>query len=83
MSDPFASFAASLTGPAERHQLLAAGPAELDPRPRLIYCASAGTIEVEDAAGVALPYTLETGDRIEFRGVRIAAITGGTFYGWT
>lgn len=84
MADPFASHAPTLDGPATLHQALAANPGtDLDPRPRAIYCAEAGTISITDAAGATLPYALTAGDVLPFRGSRVAAISGGLFYGWS
>lgn len=84
MADPFEGHSTGLTGPGLRHFLITpSDTVDLDPRPRLIYCAAAGTIVIRDAAGNDLPYTLERGDRLEFRGVRVMA-TGatGTWYSW-
>ncbi|PJN95840.1 hypothetical protein CNY89_06130 [Amaricoccus sp. HAR-UPW-R2A-40] len=84
MADKFKGISSGTSGPAVRHFLITPSDSvDLDPRPRLIYCAAAGTIVVRDAAGTDLSYTLERGDRLEFRGVRVmAAGTTGTWYGW-
>lgn len=84
MADPFERHSTGLTSPAVRHFLIApSNTVDLAVRPRLIYCAAAGTIVIRDELGVDLPYTCETGDRIEFRGVRVMATgTSGTWYGW-
>lgn len=83
MSDEFASRMKTVVDPAESHALLAADSnTDLTPRPRALYCQEAGTITVRDINGVDLPYTLSAGQYIPFRGVRVTAISSGTFYGW-
>ena len=84
MADPFEGHSTGLTSPAVRHFLIApSNTVNLPVRPRLIYCAAAGTIVIRDELDVDLPYTCEAGDRIEFRGVRVMATgTSGTWYGW-
>lgn len=84
MADQFASFGPTPTGPGEKHrQLVANADADIDPRPRAIHCQADGTITIRDEDGEDLPYTLTAGQSIPFRGVRVTAISGGTFYGWS
>lgn len=84
MADEFASYGKSLDGPATRHFALTAdADADINPRPRGVYCQADGTITIRDEAGVSLPYTMTVGGVLPFRGVRITAISGGTFYGWS
>lgn len=82
--DKFGSELPSITGPGVSHFLIVPDDENDLPRlPRVIYCEVAGTIVVRDKSEVALPYTMDTGDRIDFRGVRVMATgTSGTFYGW-
>lgn len=82
--DTFSDHKVGLSSPAVEHVELTADPnTDLSPRPRAIHCQASGTITVTDANGVALPYTLQTGMLLAVRAVRVTAISGGTFYGWT
>ena len=83
--DEFASFTKGLTSPATMHFMISPDDtADLPVLPRVIYCQSEGTIVVRDAEGVDLPYTMASGDRIDFRGVRVLSTgTTGIYYGWS
>ncbi|MEM6650987.1 MAG: hypothetical protein AAF582_00210 [Pseudomonadota bacterium] len=83
MRDEFAG-ATSFTGPATKQFLIVPDDDNDLPRiPRVIYCHVAGTVVVRDQEGTALPYAMQVGDRIDFRGRRVLATgTSGTFYGW-
>lgn len=83
--DEFANFAKGLNSPATKHfVILPDDTADLPILPRVIYCASAGSVVIRDSDGVELTYTMESGDRLDFRGVRVLATgTTGTFYGWS
>lgn len=84
MADKFANHREGLESPATRHWLLVANAgADLDPKPRGIYCQAAGQITIRDEAGTDLAYDLDKGGQLPFRGVRITAIASGTFYGWS
>ena len=84
MADAFAGYATTPTSPAVIHTALSANAgADLDPIPCAIYCQADGTITIQDKAGTARAYAMTAGTHIPFRGVRIAAINGGTFYGWS
>ncbi|WP_395543261.1 hypothetical protein [Neotabrizicola sp. sgz301269] len=81
MADAFEGYAAGLDSPATRHAALSVTGADIDPRPRGIYCKAAGTISVSDGT-TALDYDMVAGDVLPFRGKRITAIASGTFYAW-
>lgn len=84
MADRWADSADTDVSPASRHVALAANAgADLADLPRAIYCEADGTITLLDELGTALPYTMTAGQMIPFRGVRVTAISGGTFYGWS
>lgn len=52
-------------------------------RPRCIYCVSAGTAVLVDSDGVALSYTLVSGQVLPFSPVRVNATgTTATLIGW-
>lgn len=83
MSDPFESNTATVSDPGERHFALSVDAgADIDPRPRAIYCEAPGTITLIDRSGTSLAYTMQAGQVLAFRANRVAAISGGTFYGW-
>lgn len=83
--DEFHSFTKGLTSPATKHFVIVPDDtADLPTLPRVIYCKTDGTILIRDHSGVDLFYTMVSGDRLEFRGVRVLATgTTGTFYGWS
>lgn len=84
MADEFASHGKTLESPATRHwQLTANASADVDPRPRAIYCKADGTITLRDEAGTDLAYDLIAGAVLPFRALRITAISSGTFYGFS
>ena len=85
MADAFNSFQSGLTSPATKHFAITPDDNnDLPIRPRVIYCQADGTIVVRDEDGVDLPYTMSSGDRIDFRGVRVLSTgTTGTYYGWS
>ncbi|MBW4972071.1 hypothetical protein KZZ08_00480 [Roseovarius mucosus] len=82
--DNFQYKRAELDSPATRHALIEpSDSADLPWIPRSIYCQEAGTIVIRDRLGVELAYTLEAGDALPFRGVRVMASgTTGTWYSW-
>ena len=83
--DEFQSFTKGLSSPATKHfAIVPDDNADLPIIPRVIYCEAGGTVVIRDEAGVALPYTLASGDRIDFRGIRVMNTgTSGTYYGWS
>lgn len=83
--DEFASLTKGLTSPGTKHfAIIPDDMADLPVLPRVIYCQSEGTLIVRDEDGVDLPYTMASGDRIDFRGVRVLSTgTTGTYYGWS
>ena len=83
--DEFQSFTKGLTSPATKHFLIVPDDnADLPILPRAIYCEAEGTIAIQDSEGTTLSYTLGSGERLDFRGVRVmSAGTTGTFYGWS
>lgn len=84
MSDPFAHFSRGLESPAAQHALLvASNSADLAVRPRVVYCAAAGTAVLRDQAGRDLSYALEAGQILPLSPVRLLATgTSATLYGW-
>lgn len=72
------------TNPGTRHFAITPSNTEdMAVLPRAIYCQSAGTAQIVDSSGTVLPYTMNAGDLLVFRGVRInATSTTGTYYGW-
>ena len=83
--DEFEAYTKGLTSPATKHfAIVPDDNADLPVLPRVIYCQMDGTIMGRDDEGVDLPYTMGSGDRIDFRGVRVLATgTTGTYYGWS
>ena len=83
--DEFADLQKGLTSPATKHFLIVPDDAaDLPMLPRVIYCETDGTVMIRDAKGVELGYSMVSGDRLDFRGVRVLATgTSGTFYGWS
>lgn len=83
--DEFQDFTKGLTSPATKHFVITLDDnTDLPILPRVIYCETAGTIFIRDSEGVVLPYTLTSGDRLEFRGVRVMSTgTTGSYYGWS
>lgn len=82
MVDKFAGQTSMISAGVRHMQIAPSDTVEIDPKPRALYCAAAGTALVEDEAGQVLPYTLEAGDILTFRGVRLRVGTTGTWYGW-
>lgn len=83
--DEFSDMNKGLTSPATLHfAIIPDDAADLPILPRVIYCQSAGDVAIRDEAGVDLIYTMNAGDRLDFRGVRVLSTgTNGTFYGWS
>lgn len=80
--DPWAGSSVTITGPAERHYPVTPGPDELDPRPRALRIGGAGTVTVEDAAGVAIVYPCAAGEVLTFRAVKVTSATATDIVAW-
>lgn len=67
----------------DRHFLIVPSDTEdLPIRPKALFCEDAGTVMIRDEGGVDLPYSMNFGDILPFRPVRVLATgTDGTFYG--
>lgn len=83
MSDAFDQHAAGLDSPFTVHFLITPSNTEnLPERPRAVRCEVAGTAVLVDERGTALSYTLEVGEVISGRIVRVNATgTTATLYG--
>lgn len=83
--DEFSTHSPGLTTPATRHfQIVPDDNADLPIMPRAIYCQVAGDIVIQDVHGTVLTYSLEAGDQLSFRGLRVLSTgTTGIFYGWS
>ncbi len=84
MSDSFQSYAKGLQSPADRHfSILPSDSTDLVPRPRAIYCQTAGSLRLRDAAGTELTYSVAAGQTIPFRATRVMLTgTTATVFGW-
>ena len=84
MSDNFKGHQRGLDSPGESHQAIT--PHDTDPvvpRPRALWCNSAGSLVLEDAAGTALTYFVQAGQIIPFRAVKVRATgTTAAVFGW-
>lgn len=82
--DNFESHQRGLESPADRHQaIVPSDSAPVDPRPRALYCQTAGEVAVEDRQGVVLTYAVQAGQVLPFRAARVRATgTTATVYGW-
>lgn len=84
MSDSFQSYAKGLQSPADRHFAISpSDTVDIVPRPRAIYCQTAGNLRLRDSAGTDLTYAVLAGQTIPFRASRVL-LTGTTaiVYGW-
>lgn len=84
-TDHFSTHAIGRSDPGMRHrQIVPADGQPCDPRPRVIYFATAGTVMIRDETGVILPYTREAGEGLPFSPWGIDATgTTATIYGWS
>ena len=82
--DHFDSHQRGLDSPAERHQAIApSDSAPVDPRPRALYCQTAGDLALEDGKGTVLTYSVQAGQVLPFRASRVRATgTTASVYGW-
>lgn len=84
MSDRFQGHSKGLESPADTHfAIIPADGTDLVPRPRALYCQSAGTVAVMDRTGVVMGYAVQAGQVLPFRAVRVMATgTTATVFGW-
>lgn len=84
MSDRFQGHAKGLESPADSH--FAITPSDslmISPRPRALYCQTAGTAALMDAAGTVVSYQVQAGQVLPFRASRVMATgTTATLIGW-
>lgn len=84
MGDSFQTHAKGLNSPADRHfAILPSDGVDLATRPRALWCNTAGTLALRDAAGTVLSYAVTAGQVIPFRAMRVMATgTTATVHGW-
>ncbi len=84
MSNPFAHHQRGLESPASHHfAITPSDSSDLPVIPRVLYCASAGTVMLRDAVGTNLSYGLNAGQVLPISAVRVMATgTSATVYGW-
>ena len=83
MVDTFDTNKKGLSSPGDIHFPIVPSPSVMDPRPRSVYCAIAGTLAIEDSVGTSIVYTMTAGEVLTFRGTKITALGGGgSFVGW-
>ncbi|TNC73704.1 spike base protein, RCAP_Rcc01079 family [Rubellimicrobium roseum] len=84
MSDNFQNHQRGLESPADRHQAITpSDTAPVVPRPRALWCQTAGDLAIEDRDGTRLTYAVAAGQILPFRAVRVLATgTTATVYGW-
>ena len=82
--DHFESHQRGLDSPADRHGAIApSDTAPVAPRPRALYCQTAGELALEDREGTVLSYTVQPGQVLPFRAAKVRATgTTATVYGW-
>lgn len=80
--DRFAQHSVGRESPGQRHwAIVPHNTNPLDPKPRVIYAATAGVAMVRDAMGVQLAYSLAAGEILPFSAYGITESTA-TLYGW-
>lgn len=84
MSDSFQTYAKGLHSPADRHvAITASDTVDITPRPRAIYCQTAGNLRLRDSAGTELTYAVTAGQTLPFRAARVMLTgTTATVFGW-
>lgn len=85
MADPFVSYEANLTSPAERHfAITPSDSVDMAIRPRAIRVGGGGDISVVDIDGTAITYAVTAGEVVVFRGVRVnlTGTTATNLVGW-
>ncbi len=83
-TDNFMTHQRGLDSPGDRHQAITPSDSDIViPRPRALWCQTAGNVAIEDASGNVLTYTVNAGQLLPFRAVRVRATgTTATVYGW-
>lgn len=72
------------TAPAARHwPIVPSDTVNLSPRPRSLWCETAGTVSIENEEGRILSYTVTAGQILPFQATKVRA-TGATatVYRW-
>lgn len=84
MSDPFSNFTRGLESPAQFHVLLTPNDAaDLAIIPRVLFCLSAGTLNILDRDGRAIQYPVAAGQLLPISARRLMATgTTATVAGW-
>jgi len=84
MTDRFESFAKGLESPGDRHfAITASDSVDIVPRPRALFCQTAGNLRLRDSAGTELTYTVTAGQILPFRPARLMLTgTTATVFGW-
>lgn len=84
MTDNFENHQRGLESPADRHRaIVPSDDAPVSPRPRALWCQSAGDLAIEDRDGTVLSYAVQPGQILPFRAVKVRATgTTATVYGW-
>lgn len=84
--DPYSGRATEMSDPAVGHFLITpSDSADLEKRPRCIYCGSDGDVALRDAAGVDITYAVVVGTRIDLRATRVletGTTVGMQLVGW-
>ncbi|HVG48066.1 MAG TPA: hypothetical protein VM899_08025 [Rubellimicrobium sp.] len=82
--DNFESHQRGLESPADRHQAVTPSDSSpVDPRPRALYCQTAGDVVLEDRQGTLLTYAVQPGQVLPFRAAKVRATgTTATVYAW-
>ena len=83
MVDKFKSFAVGRTSPGVVHAALTPDDdTDINPRPRALYIAVAGDVELIDENGVAITYPSVPVGPFPFSPVRLGEATAATVIGW-
>jgi hypothetical protein len=84
MSDNFQNHQRGLESPADRHTAITpSDTSPVLPRPRALWCQTPGALALEDSTGTVLTYTVQQGQILPFRAVRVRATgTTATVIGW-
>ena len=82
--DSFDAHQCGLESPAERHAAITPSDTlPVDPRPRALWCQTAGDLVIEDRWGTQLSYAVQPGQVLPFRASKVLATgTTATVYGW-
>lgn len=82
--DPYAFTTRTPSDPAVRHfAITPSNTVDLPTKPKVLYCAAAGTVALMDDSGTTLTYTLAAGQVFPFSPKRVLATgTTATVVGW-